>query len=112
MHSDHDVFVQAVQLRSKIQLAFFAEERGYQSGVFIPLGYRPGTADEPECYCFWEPRAGRSDRPLTLSAEEIAVMQSSEDTYEQADLPPLDSQEFSWLFERPHQSKERNRFGK
>ena len=112
MHSDHDVFVQAIQLRRRIQLAFFTEKQGYQSRLCVPLGYKPDTADDQGCYCFWAPQAGRSDPPLTLSADEIAVMQPSGDTYDPADLPALDSQEFSWLFEPPHQRIGRNRFRK
>ena len=112
MHCDHDIFLQAIQLRRRIQLAFFTEEQGYQSKVCIPLGYKPDTAEDSECYCFWEPLSGLGQAPLRLSGKEIAVMQPSEDTYDPADLPPLDSPEFSWLFEPPRQSAGRNRFRK
>jgi hypothetical protein len=112
MHSDHDVFVHAIQLRRKVQLAFFTEQQGYQSRVCVPLGYKPDAADDQECYCFWEPQAGRSNLPLTLSANEIAVMQPSGDTYDPADLPPLDSAEFSWLIDPPQQQIGGNRFVK
>ncbi|HUT31335.1 MAG TPA: hypothetical protein VMX13_16195 [Sedimentisphaerales bacterium] len=112
MHSDHDVFAQAIQLRRKIQLAFFTEKQGYESRLCVPLGYKPDTTDDQGCYCFWEPQGRPGERPLTLSADEIAVMQLSEDTYDPADLPTLDSQEFAWLFKPPRQYAGRNRLRK
>jgi hypothetical protein len=95
MHSDHDVFVQAVQQRKKIQLAFFTEQQGYISRLCIPLGYQPETEDKEGQYCFWHGQ----EYLLSLSPSEIAVMQLTEDEYDPAGLPPLETKEFSWLLQ-------------
>jgi hypothetical protein len=103
MHSDHDIFVQAVQQRKKIQLAFFTEQQGYISRLCIPLGYQPETEDDEGQYCFWHRQDNGQECPLRLSPGEIAVMRLTENEYNPAGLPPLDPKEFPWLARTEHQ---------
>ncbi|MHC4156398.1 MAG: hypothetical protein ACYST6_15960, partial [Planctomycetota bacterium] len=88
-----------VQQRKKIQLAFFTEQQGYISRLCIPLGYQPETEDDEGQYCFWHDQDNGQECPLSLSPIEIAVMQLTEDEYDPADLPPLETKEFSWLLQ-------------
>lgn len=99
MHPDHDVFVQAIQNKRKVQLAFFTDQQGYASRLCIPLGYKPETEEDDGQYCFWYPRDGSRECPFSLSASEIAVMQLAEGEYDPAELPPLETKEFSWLLQ-------------
>jgi hypothetical protein len=99
MHSDHDIFVQAVQQRKKIRLAFFTEQQGYISRLCIPLGYQPETEDDEGQYCFWHNQDNSQECPLSLSPSEIAIMQLTEDEYDPADLPPLETKTLSWLLQ-------------
>jgi len=99
MHSDHDVFVQAIQNKKKVQLAFFADQQGYTSRLCIPLGYKPETEEAEAQYCFWCQQDGTPESPFSLSVSEIAVMQLTEDGYDPAELPPLETKEFSWLLQ-------------
>jgi hypothetical protein len=93
VHSDHDIFIQAIQQRRRLLLTFVGPKSLQKMGTqCAPLHYSRGQnkGDDLDCYYIWDFEASSGDHFLALPPSKIQRMQLSEDTF---DIEDIDSRQ-------------------
>lgn len=109
MHSDHNIFVQAIKSKKKVKLTFYSEEDGSKLAIqCAPMDYSPArrAKDISECYYFWcsdeelySFETDKSNRALQMPADRIVGMEPTEDKFDPAEFSTANT---NWFFPPSH----------
>ena len=100
MHSNHDLFIQAIKDSKKVNLTFLSQEDG--SELFVqcaPMDYNPGrrAKDESDYYYFWCSDSelwcfekDKSSYVLTLPSNRIVSMELTENSFDPSEFNTAD----------------------
>lgn len=85
MHSEHDVFIQGVQNKVKIDLTFLSpDDYLWSVKLCSPVDFHPcrRARDVSELYYFWDSSAQKGDRLFSLAPEQIVSMKVTSEEFE------------------------------
>ncbi len=92
MHSDHDVFIQGIEQKKRIQITFF-RRKNLQNLLrqCAPLHYSKGQVegDDLDCYYFWDFNTAKGSHFLALPPSQIVTMELVEGTFNVEDFSNL-----------------------
>jgi hypothetical protein len=84
MHSDHNIFVKAIQSKKKVKLTFYQNEHcDIRDGLFGPIFYSTSIAgDDSDCYYFWNFESGIGNNFLGLPPSQIVRMELTKESFD------------------------------
>jgi hypothetical protein len=84
MHCDHEVFVQAIRHRKKVQVTFFSEgHEGTASRLCGPVFYSPCAAGiDSSCYYLWDFETNADNHFLSLAPSRIVRMELVDESFD------------------------------
>ncbi len=89
MHSDHDVFIQGIEQKRRIEMAF-TDRKNPQNHLRLcaPLHYSKGQVegDDLDCYYFWDFEATKGSHFLALFTLQIVTMELAGGTFNVEDF--------------------------
>lgn len=92
MHHDHAVFVRAIKDNRKVKLVFLSDAGGNKAEKLCgPMLYSPSfagdeTADESDCYYFWDFESGNGKHVLGFPSNKIVSMELTEQAFDPAEF--------------------------
>ncbi|MHC4425609.1 MAG: hypothetical protein ACYSYV_05875 [Planctomycetota bacterium] len=92
MHGEHDIFVQGIEQKRRLELTFFSRGHGRTLVTpCAPLYYSKGRdeADGLDCYYLWDFEAIRGSHFLALFPSQIVGMELTEGVFSVEDLSRL-----------------------
>jgi hypothetical protein len=95
MHSDHEIFIQAIKGRKKI-LVKHRTENGLDAStkVYCPLFYIPsGEKDSCGHYYFWEDETDPKGNVMSVKADNIVHIGQTHEPFDPASLALVDGED-------------------
>ena len=92
MHYDHAVFVRAIKDNRKVKLVFLSDAGGTKVEKLCgPMLYSPSfvgdeTADESDCYYFWDFESGSGKHVLGFPPNKIVSLELTEQAFDPAEF--------------------------
>ena len=114
MHSDHNLFIQAINKNKKVKLTFCSKEDGNELVILCaPMDYRPSrrAGDKSDYYYFWCSynelwcfEMDKRNQALKLPSHQIVSIEPTEDSFSPTEFSAADVR---WFL-----SPKRGRFNK
>lgn len=85
MHSQHDLFINAIHTKKKLKVQFYSEEDGsYIERLCAPMDYAVGKRikDGIPRYWVWDFESDKTNHTLPLKAERIEYMIETSEAFE------------------------------
>lgn len=94
MHSEHNVFMQAVRAKRKVIVTYFSGQYNlYLTKLCVPIHHSPADpAEGSDCYYFWDSEGDTGERMLGFPPSQIVHMDLSDETFDPAEhiIPEAD----------------------
>lgn len=87
MHTQHDVFIDAIHTKKKLRIRFYSEEDGgYIERVCAPMDYAAGKRihDGIPRYWVWDFESDKANHSLPLRSERIEYMRNEGEDFDPA----------------------------
>jgi len=84
MHSDHDIFVQAMRDKRKVKLTFSSKEHGGRADKLCgPVFYSASAGgDDSGCYYLWDFESSSGNHFLVLPPSQIVGIELAEEHFD------------------------------
>lgn len=103
MHSDHQIFLEALQQRNKVELIFFSKEDGtYLTRKCAPMDFGPSRrAKVPaDRYHFWDYDSDKTRHTLSLLPTQIKSIRKLDEEFEPEEFITWNVATSQWFIDR------------
>ncbi|NEU71708.1 hypothetical protein PI95_003685 [Hassallia byssoidea VB512170] len=103
MHSEHQIFVQAIHFKSKLKLTFFSKEDGVPLvRTCAPMDFGPSrrAKDTSNRYHFWDYDSDTKSHTLSLLPEQVIQIKATEDSFNPVEFIIWDTKKSPWFLPR------------
>lgn len=103
MHSEHQIFAQAIHSKKKLKLTFFSkEDRTYLVRMCAPMDFAPSrrARDKSNRYHFWDYDSDTKSHTLSLQSQQIIQIETTADYFDPAEFITWNTKISPWSLPR------------